>query len=77
MGSFFNVANKISITECGKKTALLKRYYTELDAKYYGKEPAKLYSLLSEQCFIFCWLTVTVFACRVLVIFCLYILLQI
>ena len=59
-----------------EKTALLKRYYTNLNAKYYGKEPGKFYSLPSEDCLIFYWLMITVFACCILVIFRFYILLQ-
>ena len=39
-----------------EKTSLLKRYYADLDAKYYGK----FYSLSSEDCLIFFWLKITV-----------------
>ena len=43
-----------------EKTNLLKRYYAGLDAKYYGKEPGKFYSLSSEDCLIVFWLRITV-----------------
>lgn len=75
--NFLMLQTSYQSSSVGEKTALLKRYYSDLDAKYYGKEPGKFYSLWSEDYFTFSWRLITVFAACVLVIFCLSILLKI
>ena len=50
-----------------EKTALLKRYYVELDSRYYGKETGNFCSLLSAD--VYFWLVcVMIFYKLILVI---------
>lgn len=59
-----------------EKTTLLKKYYSDLDLKYFGKETDKSFFLFSDEFLVLCLCNVLLaFVCCFLGFYCLYILL--
>ena len=54
MGIFSMLQTSYQSLSVEEKTALRKRYYPDLDAKYFSERPDKFYSLSAEDFLIFC-----------------------
>ena len=62
-GSFFN-AYSYKLLSIDDKSALLKRYYVELDSKYYDIETGNLCSMLFED--VYFWFVFAICLCHFL-----------